>query len=50
MAAVIIRRKDIVRLGKELIKEMYYLLHDEYILSKFEEIKKVQKNSLKIFL
>ena len=46
MAAVIIRRKDIVRLGKELIKEMYYLLHDEYILSKLEEIKKVQKKFL----
>ena len=45
MAAVIIRRKDIVRLGKELLKEMYYLLNDEYILSKFEEMKKVQKNS-----
>ena len=46
MAAVIIRKKDIKRLGKELLKEMYYFLHNEYILTKFEEMKKVQKKFL----
>ena len=43
MAAVIIRRKDIVRLGKELLNEMFDFLHNEYILSKFEETKVLQK-------
>ena len=48
MAAVIIRKKDILRLGHELLKEIYYFLHDENILTRFEEMKEVQKNFLKI--
>ena len=32
MAAVIIRKKDVERLGKELVKEVFEFLHDEYIL------------------
>ena len=46
MAAVIIRKKDVKRLGKELLKEMYYFLHNEYILTEFEEMKEVQKKFL----
>ena len=43
MAAVIIRKKDVERLGKELVKEVFEFLHDEYILSNFEEMKEEQK-------
>ena len=49
MAAVIIRKKDVERLGKEVLKEVYNFLHDEYILSNFEEmnIKKVEYVAMK---
>ena len=47
MAAVIIRKKDVERLGKELVKKVFDFLHDEYILSNFEEMKEVQKKFLK---
>lgn len=43
MAAVIIRKKDIVRLGTELLEEMFLLLHNEYMLDQFEELKVLQK-------
>ena len=46
MAAVIIRQKDIKRLGKELIKEMFDFLHDELILTEFEEMKYMQEKFL----
>ena len=46
MAAVIIRQKDVKRLGKELINEMFDFLHDEYILTEFEYMKEVQKKFL----
>ena len=39
MAAVILRQKDVERLGKELLKEVYEFLHDEYILNNFSEMK-----------
>ena len=39
MAAVIIRKKDVERLGRKLMKEVYKFLNDEYILSTFEEMK-----------
>ena len=39
MAAVIIRKNDLERLGKELLKEVYEFLHDEYILNNFSEMK-----------
>ena len=39
MAAVIIRKKDVERLGRKLMKEVYKFLNDEYILSNFEEMK-----------
>ena len=43
MAAVIIRKRDVERLGKELLEEMFDFLHDEYILDNFQEMKKEQK-------
>ena len=46
MAADIIKQKDLERLGKELIKEMNDFLHDEYILTKFEEMKIEQEKFL----
>ena len=46
MAAVIIRQKDLKRLGKELLNEMFDFLHDEYILTKFKEMKEVQEKFL----
>ena len=39
MAAVIIRKKDVERLGKEVLKEVYDFLHNDYILSNFAEMK-----------
>ena len=47
MAAVIITQKDVNRLAKELLKEIFDFLHDEYILSTFEEMKEEQKKFLK---
>ena len=47
MAAVILREKDLKRLAKELLKEMFDFLHDEYILTEFKEMKKVQEKFLK---
>ena len=39
MAAVINRKKDVERLGRKLMKEVYDFLHDEYILNNFSEMK-----------
>ena len=39
MAAVIIRKKDVERLGRKLMKEVYEFLHNEYILNNFSEMK-----------
>ena len=47
MAAVIIRKKDVEQLGKELIKKVFDVLHDEYILKNFIEVKEVKNNFLK---
>ena len=47
MAAGIIRKKDVERLGKELVKDVYDFLHDEYILSTFEEMKEEKKKFLR---
>ena len=33
------RQKDVERLGKEVLKEVYEFLHDEYILNNFSEMK-----------
>ena len=37
MAAVIIRKKDVEKLGKDLIKEVYELLHDDYFKKTFPD-------------
>ena len=47
MAAVIIRKKDLERLGKEVLKELYDFLHDEYILNAFPEMKEEKTKFLK---
>ena len=46
MVAVIIKQKDVKRLGKELLNEMFDFLHDEYILTEFKEMKEVKKEFL----
>ena len=46
MAAVIIRKKDVERLGKELLKEIFDFFHDEYILNYYIEMKIEQKKFL----
>ena len=40
---VTIRKSDVERLGKELIKEVDNFLHDEYIINSFPEMKLDQK-------
>ena len=47
MAAVILRQKDFERLGKEVLKEVYEFLHDEYILNNFSEMKLEKQKFLK---
>ena len=47
MAAVIIRKKEVERLGKEILNEVYEFLHDEYILSNFEDMKLQKQNFFK---
>ena len=47
MAAVIIRKKDVERLGHTLLKEVYDFLHDEYILTEFEDMKKEKEKFLR---
>ena len=46
MADVIIKHKDVKRLAKKLLNEMFKFLHDEYILSEFKEMKEIQKEFL----
>ena len=43
MAAVIIRKKDLDRLSRKLLKETFDFLHDEYILTEFEQMKLTQE-------
>ena len=47
MAAVIIRSKDVKRLAKELVKEVFDFLHDEYILTTFPEMEVVKEKFLR---
>ena len=47
MAALIIRKKDVERLGKKLLKEVYDFLHDTDILNRFENIEIEQVKFLK---
>ena len=43
MSACIIQKKDLKKLGKKLMKEFYYHLHDEYMLKEFDEVKLKRK-------
>ena len=43
MAAVIIREKDLDRLAKETLKEVFDFLNNDYIVTTFEEMKEEQK-------
>ena len=43
MSCVILLKKDVERLGRELIKEVYDFLHDESILKDFPEFLETQK-------
>ena len=43
MSSVTIRKSDVERLGKDLIKEVDYFLHDKYIINTFPEMKLDQK-------
>ena len=47
MAAVIIRSKDVKRLAKELVKEIFDFLHDEYFLTTFPEMEVVKEKFLR---
>ena len=47
MAAVIIRKKDLDKLGKEVLKELYKFLHDDYILNTFPDMEEEKKKNLK---
>ena len=42
MDCVIIFKKDIDRFGKKIMKDFYYMLHENYMLT-FEEVKKARK-------
>ena len=46
MDEVVIKKKDVDRLAKELLKEIFDFLHDEYILNSFTEMKIEQKKFL----
>ena len=54
MADLVIRKKDIENLGRKTMKEVYKFLHDDYILTTFEEMKveqkKLEKNLVNIYL
>ena len=43
MSSCIIQKKDLKKLGKKLMKEFYYHLHDEYMLKEFDEVKLKRK-------
>ena len=39
MDELVIKKKDVDRLAKELLKKLFDFFHDEYIINNFEEIK-----------
>ena len=43
MSSVIIKEKDLERLGKKLMKDFYNHVHDEYFLTEFDEVKLKRK-------
>ena len=48
MASIIIRKKDLVNLGKKLMKEVYKHVHDSYMLT-FDEVK-IQRKDFEKYL
>ena len=54
MSACIIQKKDLERLGKNLMKEFYNHIHDDYFLTEYDEVKLKRKyydeNLTEIFL
>ena len=43
MACCVIFKKDLEKLGKELMKEFYFQIHSDYLLGEFEELKLKRK-------
>ena len=43
MSACIIQKKNLKKLGKELMKDFYNHIHDEYMLKEFEEVRLKRK-------
>lgn len=43
MAAVIIYKKDVERLGKKTLKDVYNFLHNSYVVTEFEKMKVEQE-------
>ena len=43
MAACIIQKKDLEKLGKKLMKEFYDHVHEDYFLKEFDEVKLKRK-------
>ena len=43
MSSCIILKKDLEKLGKKLMKEFYYHVHDKYFLKEFDEVKLKRK-------
>ena len=43
MSVCIIQKKDLEKLGKKLMKEFYYHVHDDYLLKEFDEVKLKRK-------
>ena len=43
MSACIIQKKDLERLGKNLMKEFYNHIHDDYFLTEYDEVKLKRK-------
>ena len=50
MAAVIIGKKDVEKLGKNLLKEVFDFFHDDYIMNNFLEMKLQKQKLLKNFV
>lgn len=46
MSAFIIRKKDLKRLGKELVKELYEFFNDDYIYNSFPEMREEREKFL----
>ena len=43
MSACIIQKKDLEKLGRKLMKEFYYHVHEAYLLKEFDEVKLKRK-------